>query len=76
MNSKALPARLARKIKAVCLRLRAAVGGPERVRPLWEKTRRRLRFLRWTMVVQILKGAAFAGGGILIQIAVTRYLNH
>jgi hypothetical protein len=76
LNSKALPARLARKIKAVRLRLRAAAGGPERVGPLWQKTRRRLRFLRWTLVIQILKGAAFASGGILIQIAVTRYLNH
>ncbi|MFE4828051.1 hypothetical protein [Streptomyces sp. NPDC056672] len=76
MNSKARPTRLARKTKTVCLRLRAAADGPGHVGPLWEKTRRRLRFLRWTLVIQILKGAAFAGGGILIQIAATRYLNH
>ncbi|WP_086867510.1 hypothetical protein [Streptomyces viridochromogenes] len=74
MNSKALLARLARKIKAVCLRFRAA-GGPGRVGPLWEKTRRRLRFLRWTLVIQILKGAAFAGGGVIIQMLATRLLS-
>ncbi|MFA3838000.1 hypothetical protein [Streptomyces aureus] len=45
-----------------------------RVRPLWGKTRRQLRFLRWTLVVQILKGAAFAGGGV-IQVLATRLLN-
>jgi hypothetical protein len=75
LNSKAILARLTRKIKAVCLRFRAAAGGPGRVGPLWEKTRRRLRFLRWTLVIQILKGAAFAGGGIIIQMLATRLLS-
>ncbi|APY87181.1 hypothetical protein DCW30_09940 [Streptomyces alfalfae] len=75
MNSKALLGRLTRKIKAACLRLRDA-DGLGRVGPLWEKTRRRLRFLRWTLVIQLLKGAAFAGGGVIIQIVATRYLNH
>lgn len=75
MNCKALLARLTRKIKAVCLRLRAAADGAGRSGPLWEKTRRRLRFLRWTLVIQILKGAAFAGGGIIIQVLATRLLN-
>jgi hypothetical protein len=75
LNSKALLARPARKIKAVCLRLRASGGSAGRVGLLWEKTRRRLRFLRWTLVIQILKGAAFAGGGVIIQILATRLLN-
>ncbi|MGW6791274.1 hypothetical protein [Streptomyces chartreusis] len=75
MNSKALLARLARKIKAVRLRLRTTAGGPGHVGPPWERTRRRLRFLRWTLVIQILKGAAFAGGGIIIQMLATRLLS-
>ncbi|MCX4643195.1 hypothetical protein [Streptomyces sp. NBC_01446] len=76
MNSKALLARVARKIKAACLRIHAAADGTGRVRPAWEQTRRRLRFLRWTLVIQILKGAAFAGGGIIIQVLATRLISH
>ncbi|OAR24223.1 hypothetical protein A8W25_17425 [Streptomyces sp. ERV7] len=75
MNGKTLLARLARKIKAACQQLHVAFDGAGRVSPLWEKTRRRLRFLRWTLVIQIIKGAAFAGGGIIIQMMATRFLN-
>ncbi|QDN79457.1 hypothetical protein FNV64_31335 [Streptomyces sp. S1A1-7] len=75
MNCKALLAGPARKIKAGRLRLRAAIGGTGRGGPLWEKSRRRLRFLRWTLVIQILKGAAFAGGGIIIKVLATRLLS-
>ncbi|MYX13940.1 hypothetical protein GTY67_11010 [Streptomyces sp. SID8374] len=35
--------------------------------PFWTKSRRRMRFLRWTLAVQLLKGAAYAGGGILLS---------
>ncbi|MFG2285054.1 hypothetical protein ACGFOU_03105 [Streptomyces sp. NPDC048595] len=68
-------AHLARKIKAARLHYRDSAGGAGRVGLLWVKTRRRLRFLRWALVVQILKGAAFAGGGIIIQMLIARFLN-
>ncbi|MCX4989503.1 MULTISPECIES: hypothetical protein [unclassified Streptomyces] len=75
MNCKALLARPARKIKAAYLRFCAATDGTGRVASLWEKTRRRLRFLRWTLVIQLLKGAAFAGGSIIIKAVVTRFFS-
>ncbi|MEE6271204.1 hypothetical protein V2E29_36920 [Streptomyces diastatochromogenes] len=75
MNCKALSAYLARKIKVARLHCRDSADGVGRVGLLWVKTRRRLRFLRWALVVQILKGAAFAGGGIIVQMLITRFLN-
>lgn len=42
----------------------------------WRKVRCRLRFLRWALAVQILKGAAYAGGAIAVQIIAARFLIH
>ncbi|MFI7274338.1 hypothetical protein [Streptomyces sp. NPDC049879] len=70
MNCTACLAEGGRKIKAACLRKRPpAARGAERC-----KIRRRLRVLRWTLVVQALKGAAYAGGLGLVQAIVTRFL--
>ncbi|UKY51759.1 hypothetical protein [Streptomyces inhibens] len=71
MNYTAYLARAARKIKAAWMRKGGSGGGVAR-RP-WRKIWRRLRFLRWALVVQILKGAAYAGGTIAIQIVATRF---
>lgn len=84
MNCKALLARLTRKIKAAYLRFCAATDGTGRVASLWEKTRRRLRFLRWTLVIQLLKGAAFmrrqhhhqGGGDSVLQRLRSRFAGY
>lgn len=75
MNCKALLARLARKIAAARLRIRAAFRSVGRPGRQWDSMRHRLRFLRWTLVIQILKGAAFAGGGVIIQVLASRLLS-
>ncbi|MFF8865989.1 hypothetical protein ACF08B_28455 [Streptomyces sp. NPDC015139] len=71
MNSKAVLAALARKIRAARLRRRAAAGEARQIGS-GGKIRRRFRFLRWALVVQLLKGAAFAGGGILAHVLLAR----
>ncbi|MGW3337015.1 hypothetical protein ACWDCL_05945 [Streptomyces sp. NPDC001009] len=73
MNYRAYLARVARNIKAVFLWKRAPGGGAWRP---WHKIRHRLRFLRWALAVQILKGAAYAGGTVVIQLIAARYLLH
>ncbi|KMS72417.1 hypothetical protein ACM01_22975 [Streptomyces viridochromogenes] len=71
MNSKADLASFARKLRAARLRRRGTADGTKPIAP-WLKIRRRVRFLRWALMVQLLKGAAFAGGGILAQVLLAR----
>ncbi|MEU6924787.1 hypothetical protein [Streptomyces sp. NPDC046631] len=73
MKNKAVLASFARKVRAARLRRRAA--GEVRLIALWRKIRRRFRFLRWALVVQVLKGAAFAGGGLLAQVLLARFFG-
>ncbi|MFF9685503.1 hypothetical protein [Streptomyces sp. NPDC014623] len=71
MNCTAYLARVARKIKAVWMRKGGTGGGA--VWCSWRKILRRLRFLRWALAVQMLKGAAYAGGAIAIQVIAARF---
>ncbi|MGW0487058.1 hypothetical protein [Streptomyces olivaceus] len=71
MNCTAYLARVARKIKAAWIRQDGSGGGA--VWRSWRKILRRLRFLRWALAVQMLKGAAYAGGAIAIQIIAARF---
>ncbi|MEW2487362.1 hypothetical protein [Streptomyces sp. NPDC048411] len=74
MKSKAVLTCFARKVRAARLRRRGAAGEVRPIAPWW-KIRRRLRFLRWTLGVQVLKGAAFAGGGLLAQVLLARFFG-
>ena len=71
MNCTADLARIARKIKAAWMRQDSSGGGA--IWCPWHKMARRLRFLRWALAVQILKGAGDAGGAIAIQIIAARF---
>ncbi|ADI08885.1 hypothetical protein SBI_05765 [Streptomyces bingchenggensis BCW-1] len=75
MDSKAVLAYFARKIRAARLRRRGAVGKVKPISPSGAKIRRRFHFLRWALIVQVLKGAAFAGGGIVVQVLLARYFG-
>lgn len=57
MNCTAYLARVARKIKAAWMRQDGSSGGA--VGRSWRRILRRLRFLRWALAVQMLKGAAY-----------------
>ncbi|WP_330317159.1 hypothetical protein [Streptomyces platensis] len=70
MNCTAYLARVARKIEAAWMRQDGSGGAVWRS---WRKILRRLRFLRWALAVQMLKGAAYAGGAIAIQIIAARF---
>lgn len=74
LNDKAALASIARKV-TVRLRSSGTVGKGTPDLPFWGKIRRRCRFLRWALMVQVLKGAAFAGGGILVQAVLARYFG-
>ncbi|MFB7745778.1 MULTISPECIES: hypothetical protein [Streptomyces] len=80
MNYTAYLAKGARKIKAVwtrrvkAIRMRQGGSGGLTTWCSWRKILSRLRFLRWALTVQALKGAAYAGGALAIQIIATRFL--
>jgi hypothetical protein len=74
LKSKAVLASFARKVRAARPRRRTAAD-EARLIALWWKIRRRFRFLRWALVVQVLKGAAFAGGGLLVQVLLARFFG-
>ncbi|MEV5902352.1 hypothetical protein [Streptomyces sp. NPDC052127] len=74
VKSKAVLASFARKVRAARRRRRGAAGEVTPLAPWW-KIRRRFRFLRWALVVQVLKGAAFAGGGLLTQVLLARFFG-
>ncbi|MFC9757377.1 hypothetical protein [Streptomyces sp. NPDC056921] len=74
MKSKAVLASFARKVRTARLRRRSAAGETRPVAPWW-KIRRRFCFLRWALAVQLLKGAAFAGGGLLAQVLLARFFG-
>ncbi|MBT3077393.1 MULTISPECIES: hypothetical protein [Streptomyces] len=79
MNYTSPLAKGARKIKAVWTRrveaIRVRQGGSGGVIAWcsWRKILSRLRFLRWALTVQALKGAAYAGGALAIQIIAARF---
>ncbi|MFF8298656.1 hypothetical protein ACF07M_25170 [Streptomyces globisporus] len=79
MNYTAYLAKGARKIKAVwtrrvkAIRMRQGGSGGFTAWCSWRKILSRLRFLRWALTVQALKGAAYAGGAIAIQIIAARF---
>lgn len=64
LDCKAIRLFAARMMRAVRSLFRPRADGAA---PVWPRIRRRIRFLRWALVVQLLKGAAFAGGGILLS---------
>ncbi|MEU5108906.1 hypothetical protein AB0H07_42780 [Streptomyces sp. NPDC021354] len=75
MDGKAFLAYFARKTRAARLRRRGTVGKVRSIFPPMGKIRRRFHFLRWALIVQVLKGAAFAGGGIVAQVLLARYFG-
>ncbi|MHC8424179.1 hypothetical protein ACH121_31205 [Streptomyces sp. NB004] len=66
MKCKAVLALLARKIKAALHRPPHVGGASEEAEQGWPspRARRRLRFLRWVLTVQALKGAVSAVAGV------------
>ncbi|MEU5838929.1 hypothetical protein ABZ820_35425 [Streptomyces diacarni] len=81
MNCKAVLAFVAREIRAARTRIRAArirrrgIKGRGRSLAPVGKIRRRFRFVRWAVAVQLLKGAAYAGGGAVVQVLLARFLG-
>ncbi|MGW4900045.1 hypothetical protein ACWEO9_00825 [Streptomyces albidoflavus] len=79
MNYTAYLAKGARKIKAAwtrrvkAVRMRRGGSGGLAGWSSWRKILGRLRFLRWALTVQALKGAAYAGGAMAIQIIAARF---
>ncbi|MFF9555407.1 hypothetical protein ACF1DY_06250 [Streptomyces albus] len=64
-----------RRLRAV--RMHRLPGNEDGTRPPSHggRIRRRFAFVSWTMAVHLLKGIAFAGGGVLFKVLLSRFLG-